>query len=459
MDLSLHKISRLTGSVRLVGSKSLTNRALLLSALAQGTTTLRNILISDDSKVMLNALKILGVTITHPVPDDESVVSVTGLGGTFKASEQDVTELFLGNAGTAMRPLCAALALSSGKFKLTGEPRMYERPIGELVSALRQLGARVEYLGTEGYPPLLITGAGCGGVGCGGSGCDGSDCGGTGGLTKLEVAGDVSSQFISALLMVGALTGIELKVRGRLISRPYVNLTCRLLERFGVVTENHDFERFVVRPQLLVSPGSYLVEGDATGATYFLAGAAVSGEITVEGIGRGSVQGDARFIEVLQQMGAVTEVQDDCLKVKSPAPGKLKGIALDLNDMPDAAMTLVPLAAFCEGRIALYNIGSWRVKETDRIAALATEMRKLGCKTEEGPDYLIVDAHTPEYDAKKQDQSFVPEFDTYNDHRMAMSLSLIALDRRIIIRDPGCVAKTFPDYFERLATVTVPATA
>ena len=455
-DLPLGPIAAVDGEVHLVGSKSLTNRALLLSALSQGRTTLTNILRSDDSKVMLEALRQLGVKVTAD-PADPTTVTIEGVGGPFvtAASPEAPIKLFLGNAGTAMRPLCAALALSCGTFELTGEPRMYERPIGILVDALRTLGAKVEYLGTEGYPPLRITGIGQPGVSA-------AVTAGTVGAAgqapaTVAVAGNTSSQFITALLMVGALlpNGLKLQVQGELISKPYVAMTCALLQRFGVSVVNHDFASFELVPQQLKSPGSYLVEGDASGATYFLAAAAIAGSVTVKGVGSGSLQGDAHFIDVLAQMGAHTEIGPDYLKV-SQAP--LKGIDLDLNDMPDAAMTLVPMALFTSGPIAIRNIGSWRVKETDRIAALACEMRKLGCAVEDGPDYIVVDGNT---DACRQicsDLSRVIAFDTYNDHRMAMALSLVAFARPVIINDYRCCAKTFPDYFERFAALAQPRT-
>ena len=455
-DLPLGPIAAVDGEVHLVGSKSLTNRALLLSALSQGRTTLTNILRSDDSKVMLEALRQLGVKVTED-PADPTTVTIEGVGGPFvtAASPAAPIKLFLGNAGTAMRPLCAALALSCGTFELTGEPRMYERPIGILVEALRTLGAQVEYLGTEGYPPLRITGIGQSGVSA-------AATAGTVGAAgqapaTVAVAGNTSSQFITALLMVGALlpSGLKLQVQGELISKPYVAMTCALLQRFGVSVINHDFASFELAPQQIKSPGLYLVEGDASGATYFLAAAAIAGSVTVKGVGSGSLQGDAHFIEVLAQMGAATEIGLDYLKV-SQAP--LKGIDLDLNDMPDAAMTLVPMALFTSGPIAIRNIGSWRVKETDRIAALACEMRKLGCAVEEGLDYIVVDGNT---DACRQicsDLSRTIAFDTYNDHRMAMALSLVALARPIIINDYRCCAKTFPDYFERFAALAQPRT-
>lgn len=441
--LTLEKIDHISGSVKLIGSKSLTNRALLLSALSEGRTKLTNILRSDDSKVMIQALKQLGVKVEENEQDPTEVI-INGLGGVFNTQEQGTIELFLGNAGTAMRPLAAALALSNGTYKLTGEDRMYERPIGILVDALRKLGAKIEYLGNEGYPPLLITGL------------KALENNNTNQATtyELEVAGNTSSQFISALLMVGSLLDkpMNLKVKGELISKPYVNLTCELLKRFGIQVANNDYVSFTINPQALISPNHYLVEGDASGATYFLAAAAIRGSVKVYGVGKASIQGDTKFIEVLSQMGANIEIGDDYLAVSQAQ--ELKGIDIDMNDMPDAAMTLVPMALFTKEPIIIRNIESWRVKETDRIAALATEMRKLGCQVEEGQDYIKVQATGDNYQ-KIKEQGTLIDFDTYNDHRMAMSMSLAALDRSIIINDPMCCKKTFPDYFERLALVSV----
>ena len=436
--LTLGKINALHGQVQLVGSKSLTNRALLLSALSAGTTTLHNILRSDDSKVMLAALEKLGVKVQVD-PQEDTTVTVTGLGGTFQvpaATHEQPLELFLGNAGTAMRPLCAALALSTGCFKLAGEPRMYERPIGVLVDALRALGAEIEYLGQEGYPPLLITGLGS---------TSGATTA-TSAARNIEVLGNTSSQFISALLMVGALLPYPLiiKVKGELISKPYVKLTCELLQRFGVEVVNHDFASFALQPQTIKAPQQYLVEGDASGATYFLAGAAIAGEITVYGVGQNSIQGDTKFIEILGRMGAYTEIGPNYLRIKA-AP-QLHGLTIDMNDMPDAAMTLVPMALFTDSPMTITNIASWRVKETDRIAAMATEMRKLGCAVTTGDDFITVDGNTAEC-AERKARGEVPVFATYNDHRMAMCMALTALDRKITINDPDCCRKTFPQFF------------
>ncbi len=416
--LKLEKLSRAYGEVNLPGSKSLSNRALLLSALSAGSTTLRGVLRSDDTERMLEALQALGVSLT--AAGDQ--VQIDGLGGPFE-HQGDTLELFLGNAGTVMRPLCAALALSSGSFVLTGEPRMLQRPIGALVEALQSMGCSIEYLQEPGYPPLRITGSSANAL-------------------EVAVSGSTSSQFISALLMAAPLTsGLTVRVRGELISKPYVAMTLRLMERFGARVQANEDLSFTVAGGGYRSPGSFQVEGDASGATYFLAAGAVAGRVTVHGIGRSSVQGDARFAEVLEQMGAVIEWGDNCVTASRGA-SPLHGIEIDMNDMPDAAMTLVPLALYTDGPVVVTNIGSWRVKETDRIAAMAAEMRKLGVRVETGADYIAVDA------ANRSAGEELPCFATYNDHRMAMSMSLAAFDRAVVICDPGCTSKTFPGYFE-----------
>ncbi len=414
--LSIPKLGSIHGSLALPGSKSLTNRALLLSALARGTTTLHNVLRSDDTERMLEALRALGVKLEL----DGTNVQVTGLDGAFDHQGEALT-LFLGNAGTVMRPLTAALALSCGKFVLTGEERMCQRPIGPLVEGLKSLGLQINYLNNDGYPPLEIVG---GQVDC----------------HELAIPGDTSSQFITALLLAAPLAGgLTIKVSGELISKPYVDMTLRLMARFGVEVKREGWHRFTVGASGYVAPATFLVEGDASAATYFLAAAAIGGEITLEGLGAHSVQGDAAFAQVLAQMGAEVTVDAHQVTVRK-APHGLKGIDIDMNDMPDAAMTLVPLALFTQGPVVVRNIASWRVKETDRIAALSTEMRKLGVKVECGADFIAVDART-----RNQD---IPTFATYNDHRMAMALSLCAFDRPIVIAEPQCTHKTYPNFFK-----------
>ena len=413
--LSIPKLSAIHGTLALPGSKSLSNRALLLAALAQGTTTLHNVLRSDDTQRMLEALQALGVALT----EDGTTITVTGLGGAFKCPGEELT-LFLGNAGTVMRPLTAALALSQGSFVLTGEERMCQRPIGPLVEGLKRLGLHLEYLNNDGYPPLRIVG-------------------GQVSARHIAIPGDTSSQFITALLMAAPLAGgLTIEVEGDLISKPYVEMTLRLMARFGVQVERVGWRSFAVPATTYVSPGNFLVEGDASAATYFLAAAAIAGEITVEGLGAHSVQGDAAFVDVLAQMGAQVEVKEHSITVHQ-APQGLQGIDLDMNDMPDAAMTLVPLALFTKGPVVVRNVGSWRVKETDRLAALSTEMAKLGVKVDCGADYIAVDGSVR--------NAAYPTFATYNDHRMAMALSLCAFDRPVVIADPKCTHKTYPQFF------------
>ncbi|MDO9597344.1 MAG: bifunctional 3-phosphoshikimate 1-carboxyvinyltransferase/cytidylate kinase [Azoarcus sp.] len=414
------------GTVRLPGSKSISNRVLLLAALAEGETDIRDLLASDDVERMLEALRALGVDWQREEGADH--YRVRGVGGPFPVKSGD---LFLGNAGTAFRPLTAALALSAGSYRLSGVPRMHERPIGDLVDALRQIGADITCTGNEGYPPLQIEPATIrpGGV--------------------VRVRGDVSSQFLTALLMALPLTGEEvaIEVVGELISRPYIAITLELMARFGVRVEHRDWSRFVVPGGARYhSPGTVFVEGDASSASYFLAAGAIGGgPVRVEGVGRTSIQGDVRFAEALEQLGARITMGDNWIEASAPASGKLRAFDLDLNHIPDAAMTLAVAALFADGPCRLRNIASWRVKETDRIAAMAIELRKVGAEIKEGADYLCV---TP--------PSWVrpAAIDTYDDHRMAMCFSLATLaDCRMRINDPKCVNKTFPGYFAAFASV------
>lgn len=419
-SLTLQPINKVNGEVNLPGSKSVSNRALLLAALASGTTRLTNLLDSDDIRHMLNALSKLGVS--YRLSDDKTVCEVEGLGKPFQAA--DALELFLGNAGTAMRPLAAALCLGQGEYILTGEPRMKERPIGHLVDALRQAGAKVEYLENDNYPPLKIFGTGL--------------KGGT-----VEIDGSISSQFLTAFLMSAPLAqdDVTIKIVGELVSKPYIDITLHIMAQFGVEVENNDYQEFVIRHgQSYVAPGDFLVEGDASSASYFLAAAAIKGgEIKVTGIGKKSIQGDIQFADALEKMGAEIEWGDDYVISRV---GELKAVDMDFNHIPDAAMTIATTALFAQGTTAIRNVYNWRVKETDRLAAMATELRKVGAEVEEGEDYLIV---TPPA------QLTHAAIDTYDDHRMAMCFSLVALsDTPVTINDPKCTSKTFPDYFEKL---------
>lgn len=435
--LDLAPIRRARGTVRLPGSKSISNRILLLAALAQGETTVHDLLDSDDTRVMLRALRKLGVDCTE---DGGGTLRVRGAGGVFPVKE---AELSLGNAGTAFRPLTAVLALCGGEYRLSGVKRMQERPIGDLVDALRGIGAKIDYAGKKGFPPLAIHPATVRAAG------------------KVSVRGDVSSQFLTGLLMALPLTRarIAVAVEGELISKPYVEITLNMMGRFGVEAGRSGWSEFTLAAgKGYTSPGDIHVEGDASSASYFLAAGAISGAggggpVRVEGVGRASIQGDVRFAEALERMGAKIAMGENWIEagatLETARRGKLKAIEADFNHIPDAAMTAAVAALFADGTSMLRNIGSWRVKETDRIAAMATELRKLGAQVEEGNDYLRITPPRP---------STLPPrvtIDTYDDHRMAMCFSLAALAGvKVRINDPGCVAKTFPGYFEALASIT-----
>ncbi len=432
--LDLQPIRAVRGSVRLPGSKSISNRTLLLAALAQGTTMLRDVLDSDDTRYMLEALTKLGVSSDKGAG---RTVSVHGVGGPFPGKQ---AELFLGNAGTAVRMLTAALALCGGEYSIDGVARMHERPIGDLVDALGQLGARIDYLGNSGFPPLKI------------------HPGRIKAQAEVSIRGNVSSQYLTGLLMALPLLGTKTRVRieGELISKPYVEITLNAMRRFGVVVERDGWASFTVPAGArYVSPGELYVEGDASSASYFLAAGAISGltgggPVRVEGVGRNSTQGDVRFAEALQQMGAAVSMSENWIEanagIEAKKRGRLRAVDLDCNHIPDAAMTLAMAALFADGTTILRNIASWRVKETDRIAAMATELVKLGAMVEEGTDYLKI---TPPAQWRSA------TIDTYDDHRMAMCFSLAALGGvPVRINDPGCVAKTFPDYFKVLAGIS-----
>ena len=421
-QLTIDPIDKVVGTVNLPGSKSLSNRALLLAAFAKGTTRLDNLLDSDDVSFMLDALKKLG--IDYQLSDDKNQCIVTGNAGVFSRSNNDVLELFLGNAGTAMRPLCAALAISQGEFILTGEPRMKERPIKHLVDALVQLGAEIEYLEQEGYPPVRIKGVTLRGG-------------------QVLIDGTISSQFLTALLMIAPLlsTDTQISMIGELVSKPYIHLTLDIIKKFGVDIENDNFQCFKIKGgQQYISPETFLVEGDASSASYFTAAAAIKGgTVRVTGIGKSSVQGDVQFTNVLAKMGAKINIEEGYIEVTR---GELNAVDVDLNHIPDAAMTIAVAALFAKGTTTIRNIYNWRVKETDRLNAMATELRKVGAQVIEGEDYIQI---TPPAKLK------AAQIDTYNDHRMAMCFSLVALsDTQVTINDPKCTHKTFPGYFEVL---------
>lgn len=433
--LDIPPLASAQGTVSLPGSKSISNRVLLLAALSQGTTVVHDLLESDDTRVMLDALRALGCGVRQV----GSALQITGLGG---QAPKVPAKLFLGNAGTAMRPLVAALAVLGGDFELGGVARMHERPIGDLVDALRQIGCRIDYLGTEGFPPLRI------------------------GRPQLKldapirVRGDVSSQFLTALLMALPLVGqrdVVIEVVGELISRPYIEITLKLLERFGIAVRREGWVRFTLPAgSRYRAPVGLHVEADASSASYFVAlgalAAPAGAPLRVRGVGLDSIQGDIRFVEAVRSMGAQVDGEAGGLSISRGA-WPLKAIDLDCNHIPDAAMTLAVMALFADGTTTLRNIASWRVKETDRLSAMATELRKLGAQVDEGADSLRI---TPPTAWK------AAAIHTYDDHRIAMCFSLAALNPAglpVRILDPRCVAKTFPDYFETLFSVAqTPAT-
>ncbi len=433
--LDLPPLTGAHGRVLLPGSKSISNRVLLLSALCRGRTTLHDLLDSDDTRVMLAALRQLGCGVQQ----DGSTVVIDGLDGQLPAT---ALKFFMGNAGTAMRPLTAALAVLGGDFELSGVPRMHERPIGDLVDALRPLGCTIDYLGNVGYPPLRI---------------------GRPALqldAPIKVRGDVSSQFLTALLMALPLVAtkdITIEVVGELISKPYIEITLNLLARYGITVRREGWQRFTIPAgSRYQSPGVLHVEADASSASYFIALGAIAADaatpVRIEGVGESSIQGDIKFVDAARLMGARVTGGPNWLEI-SRGNWPLKAIDLDCNHIPDAAMTLAVMALYADGPSTLRNIASWRVKETDRIAAMATELRKLGATVEEGTDFIRI---TPLVRSGWKPASI----HTYDDHRVAMCFSLAAFNPAglpVRILDPKCVAKTFPDYFEALFSVTIPA--
>jgi 3-phosphoshikimate 1-carboxyvinyltransferase len=396
----------------------------LVAALAEGTTKITNLLESDDTRHMLNALTQLGVKYTFS--KNKTECTITGNAGAIHDSE--LQELFLGNAGTAMRPLCAVLCLGTGSYLLTGEPRMKERPIGHLVDALRQAGAKITYKENEGYPPLLIESHGLRGG-------------------EIQIDGAISSQFLTALLLAAPLAQEDMKISiiGELVSKPYIDITLHIMKTFGVEVHHENYKTFTIKGrQNYKAVETFMVEGDASSASYFLAAAAIKGgRVKVTGIGKNSIQGDVLFVDVLEKMGAKVEWGDTYVTVSK---GKLHAIDMDFNHIPDAAMTIATTALFVKGTTVLRNIYNWRVKETDRLSAMATELRKVGAIVEEGEDYLKITSPKVLKHAA---------IDTYDDHRMAMCFSLLALDEAsVTINDPECTSKTFPTYFEELEKIS-----
>ncbi|MBL6689882.1 MAG: 3-phosphoshikimate 1-carboxyvinyltransferase [Pseudomonadales bacterium] len=423
-QLTLTPISHVEGEIVLPGSKSLSNRALLLSALSSGTTKLTNLLRSDDTERMVEALRQLGVRIS--TSDDWQTCTVEGQAGLFRPT--GLTELFLGNAGTAIRPLTAVLSLIDQEFLIDGDEYMRERPIEHLVDALEQLGARVAYLGKPGCPPLRLEG----GL------VEGGD---------VSIRGDISSQYLTALLMALPLAKKDsnISVIGEQVSKPYLDITLGMLDMFGVKASHDNYQSFQIPGgQQYTSPGSYMIEGDASSASYFFAAAAIAGgPVRVHGLGRQSVQGDYQFLKTIEQMGAKVDRQDSWTDVSS---GQLKGIDVDLNHIPDAAMTIAAMALFAEGRTTIRNIYNWRVKETDRMHAMSEGLRRLGADVQTTDDTITIDPPAKITPA---------EIETYADHRIAMCFSLAALgNANVTINDPDCTRKTFPDYFDVFRSIS-----
>jgi len=416
--LTLSPIQKISGSVVLPGSKSLSNRILLLSMLAEGKTEIQNLLDSDDVRRMVEALETLGIQLEENRA--ENLITVSGTSGIIPVKE---ATLMLGNAGTAIRPLTAAVTLGHGRFVLDGVQRMRERPIIDLVNGLSQLGANLRCINGTDCPPVEVIADGL-----------------PGGITRLS--GAISSQYLTAILLAAPYADkeVQIEITDKLVSVPYVEMTLRLMRSFGVSVNHENFRLFHIPRQTYRSPGNIFVEGDASSASYFLAGAAITkGTVTVKGCGTDSLQGDARFAEVLEKMGAKVEWEPQQVKLTG---NSLNGIDVDMNQMPDAAMTLAVAALFASGPTTIRNIYNWRVKETERLQAVSTELRKLGAEVEEGYDYLVI--QPPEQIRKA-------EIDTYDDHRMAMAFSLAACGSSpVTINNPGCVSKTFPDYFEVL---------
>jgi 3-phosphoshikimate 1-carboxyvinyltransferase len=425
-SLRLEPIEHLSGTLALPGSKSISNRALLLAALARGETRLDNLLRSEDTDYMIGALTTLGVDVAQA----EDACRVQGRAGPL-VTEPGHWELYLGLAGTALRPLTAALTLGRGTFVLDGSARMRERPVADLVDALTALGADIRYLGEPGFPPLEVRADGL--------------AGGT-----AWIRGSISSQFLTSVLMAAPLARgpVTMKLRDELVSKPYLDITLHLMRQFGARVEHRNYQEFSVEPGPYTAPGELLVEGDASSASYFLAAGAIRGPgVRVTGLGADSVQGDVAFLDVLRAMGARVQRSATDILVRPPESGVLNAIDLDLNHIPDAAMTAATLALFGDATSTIRNVGNWRVKETDRLDAMARELTRVGATVECGPDWLRVTPPHPWHETA---------VDTYGDHRMAMCLSLVALAGvAVTIRDPDCVAKTFPDYFRKFQALAV----
>ena len=424
-EITLKASKQVRGCIKLPGSKSITNRVLLMAALGSGVTKLIDPLRSEDTDQMINALIKLGVSVKE-VNDDKKTLEIKGAEHNFPNKD---TNLFLGNSGTTFRPLAAVLAMMRGSYNLSGIERMHERPIKDLVDALEQMGSSIQYEKNHGYPPITINN----------SSIEISE--------PIQIKGDISSQYLTALLIAGPISNNEfnIEVIGDLISKPYIDITLKLLTKFNIFYNNDNWRLFSLKKDSVYrNPTKIFVEGDASSASYFFAAASLAGSIEIKGINKDSIQGDLKFLDIISKMGAKIEYKSDSIQVSRAS--SLKGLEIDCIEIPDAAMTLAIMAVFADKPTKLKNIGSWRVKETDRILAMNNELTKMGVEVSTTHDSMTV------FPQKQLNDNI--SIETYNDHRIAMCFSLFCLKNlNITIQDPNCVNKTYPDYFKDLKSV------
>jgi len=424
-EITLKASKQVRGFIKLPGSKSITNRVLLMAALGSGVTKLIDPLRSEDTDQMINALIKLGVSVKE-VNDDKKTLEIKGAEHNFPNKD---TNLFLGNSGTTFRPLAAVLAMMRGSYNLSGIERMHERPIKDLVDALEQMGSSIQYEKNHGYPPITIKNKSIE-------------------ISKpIKIKGDISSQYLTALLIAGPISNNEfnIEVVGDLISKPYIDITLKLLTKFNIFYNNDNWRLFSLKKDSVYrNPTKIFVEGDASSASYFFAAASLAGSIEIKGINKDSIQGDLKFLDIISKMGAKIEYKSDSIQVSRAS--SLKGLEIDCIEIPDAAMTLAIMAVFADKPTKLKNIGSWRVKETDRILAMDNELTKMGVEVSTTHDSMTV------FPRKQLNDNI--SIKTYNDHRIAMCFSLFCLKNlNITIQDPNCVNKTYPDYFKDLKSV------
>ena len=424
-EIKLKASKQVRGCIKLPGSKSITNRVLLMAALGSGVTKLIDPLRSEDTDQMINALIKLGVSVKE-VNDDKNIIEIKGAEHNFPNKN---TNLFLGNSGTTFRPLAAVLAMMRGDYYLSGIERMHERPIKDLVDALEQMGSSIQYEKNHGYPPITINN----------SSIEISE--------PIQIKGDISSQYLTALLIAGPISNNEfnIEVIGDLISKPYIDITLKLLTKFNIFYNNDNWRLFSLKKDSVYrNPTKIFVEGDASSASYFFAAASLAGSIEIKGINKDSIQGDLKFLDIISKMGAKIEYKSDSIQVSKAS--NLKGLEIDCIEIPDAAMTLAIMAVFADKPTKLKNIGSWRVKETDRILAMDNELTKMGVEVSTTHDSMTI------FPQKQLNDNI--SIETYNDHRIAMCFSLFCLKNlNITIQDPNCVNKTYPDYFKDLKSV------